>query len=513
MIVVVLVASMIVTGVLATQAIVAARQRRAISQAMLRQYAQLAAAEFARQARRDVEQALGQSLAGYAHPEHARHGADASCGCLTVDAVEQWFEVTAGGDVVSRTGALSGAWREHITTVPLREATGGMDGTVRVASLRTDPTRVMAVKPEPHLSSGNTQVGLVTTTRALSPILASSYDRASLLPAVLAGDRGVRSLVDLHVRDSSGAVLFRSRETDAGPYAVQIPIWSDESLPLVAEASMTPGFIATLGPEHGAGPSIFLTTSLLALNVLFVIIGLRQLRRERELARLRSEFVAGVSHELRTPLAQIRLFVDTLLLGRVRDASEQRRALEIIGQESTRLSHLVDNVLLFHRRREPLKTKAAWDAVDLEAFAAGVVDSFQPIAASKRVQLIVSRTAGDVTIRADADSLRQVLLNLLDNAVKYGPPGQTITVSVTKTADSAVLAVDDAGPGVNREDRNRVFAPFVRGSNPNGTGGAGIGLAVVAQIVDAHGGHVSIEDAPGGGARFVVTLPAMVTEG
>ena len=183
---------------------------------------------------------------------------------------------------------------------------------------------------------------------------------------------------------------------------------------------MTPAFVATLGPEHGAGPNATLVIGLVIVNALMVTVGLWQLRRERELAKLRDDFVAGVSHELRTPLAQIRMFTDTLLLDRIRNPAEGRRAIEIIGQETRRLSQLVENVLYFHRhRRAPAAAPGA--PMDLSTFVLEVTEGFKPLAASKRVRLAVNIPAREVIAIASADGLRQVLLNLLDNAVKFGP--------------------------------------------------------------------------------------------
>jgi signal transduction histidine kinase len=300
--------------------------------------------------------------------------------------------------------------------------------------------------------------------------------------------------------------VIASPETTAGPYVVSGPLWGEESMPMMADVSMTPVFIAGLGPEHAAGLSTTLVMALVAANALLVVVGVWQFRRERELARLRSDFVAGVSHELRTPLAQIRMFSETLLLDRVRNAEERRRALEIIGQESTRLGQLVDNILLFYRRRRQ-DAKEASETIDFKAFAGDVVESFKPLAASRRAEITFAFSAADATVEGDAGGLRQVLLNLLDNAVKFGPPGQTIAVQVATSGDSVVLTVDDAGPGVEAAERKRIFEAFERGRQTSGTGGAGIGLAVIRQIVLAHGGDVAVGAAPLGGARFTVTLP------
>ena len=267
---------------------------------------------------------------------------------------------------------------------------------------------------------------------------------------------------------------------------------------------MTPAFVSTLGPEHGAGPSLAVVMGLVSVNLLMVGVGVWQLGRERELSRLREDFVAGVSHELRTPLAQIRMFTETLLLDRIRTPAERRRALEIIGQETGRLSQLVENVLYFHRhRRAPVSPPCA--VMDLGALVLEVTEQFKPLAASRRVDVVARVPAHEVLVVAGSDELRQVLLNLLDNAVKFGPAGQTVTVSLDTTATTTRIVVDDHGPGVATAERRRIFEPYERGMS-RASAGAGIGLAIVKQIVTAHGGTISVDDAPGGGARFIIQL-------
>jgi signal transduction histidine kinase len=503
LVIVVLLASMAVATVLATQAIGAARERRAISEAMLRQYAQLAAWEFARQARRDIEQSLTHTLASYAHPKNGGRGGDA-CDCEPIAAIDEWFEVTASGVVKTRSDAVRASVTGQGARVSMPDG-GGMDGMVRTLTVQGDATRFIALKPEPHLAEGG-QVGLVTSVQALAPVLSRTYSRATLLPALLAAQGNARDLVDLRVTDPNGASIFSSRDTVAGPFVVDSVLLPDSSIPLTVRASMTPDFIAGLGPAHGAGPRTTLVVSLLVVNALLVGVGVWQLKRERELVRLRSDFVAGVSHELRTPLAQIRMFSETLLLDRIRSSDEKRRALEIIGQESERLTQLVDNVLLFHRRPD-LAMGSQSDAIDLGSFVRDVVDSFAPLAGSKGAHLAFTAADDAVMVRGNGSALRQVVLNLLDNSVKFGPSGQTIAVRVTGESDRAMLTVEDHGPGVPAADRQRIFNAFERGREPNGTGGAGIGLAVVQQIVRAHHGEVSVDNTPAGGACFRIVLP------
>ena len=476
LIILTLVASMVVGAVLAAQAIVAARERRAISEAMLRQYAQLAAWEFSRQARRDIEQALNQALAVYAHPERARRGGE-QCGCGLTGAAEEFFEVSGSGEITTKSAVVRAAVSGLVALASFPEGSPMDSGLLRTLPVPGDASRFIALKAEPHLASGPGQVGMVAKVASLEPMLSRIYARATLLPAVLAGKRDARTLVDFKVTDGAGAILFSSRDTAVGPYIVESPVLGDLAVSLIAHASMTPAFISALGPAHGAAPRTTLVVTLVAVNALLMIVGLWQLKRERELARLRNDFVAGVSHELRTPLAQIRMFSETLLLERVRSDEERRRALEIIGQESKRLGQLVDNVLHFHGRGRVLHDNAG-EPIDLKAFVHDVLSSFEPLAASKNVDLAFAFTADDLDVHGDAGALRQVLLNLLDNAVKFGPSGQTITVRVAREGNAASVTVDDAGPGVPLNDRGRIFEAFERGRGTNGSGGAGIGLSV-----------------------------------
>jgi signal transduction histidine kinase len=308
------------------------------------------------------------------------------------------------------------------------------------------------------------------------------------------------------VRDGAGATLFVSPGTSPGPQAFETVLLADTSAGLVLEASLTPAFVAALGPEHGAGPGPVIVLGLLAVNALLVAIGLWQIARERELARLRADFVTGVSHELRTPLAQIRMFAETLMLDRVRSPQERRRALEIIGQETRRLGQLVENVVYFHRH-ERLPIAPPTDVVDLVPLVRDVVEGFAPLAASRRSQIEFRAGTPESFVRASADGLRQVVLNLLDNAVKFGPPGQIVQVLVDEHDDHVRIVVEDRGPGIAAADQRRIFKPFERGRATRGTGGAGIGLAVVSQIVASHGGQVEVDALAESGARLIVTLP------
>jgi signal transduction histidine kinase len=251
-----------------------------------------------------------------------------------------------------------------------------------------------------------------------------------------------------------------------------------------------------------------LTAGLLA-------VALRQLYRQQELARLRTEFVSGVSHELRTPLAQIRWFAELLYMGKLRSDEERTRSAGIIDQEARRLTYLVENVLNFSRT-EKGTNRITPAPLDLDKEIRDAVEMFTPLARSRRMAVQVGASGG-LSVTADRDALRQILLNLLDNAAKYGPAGQTITVGSGEAPGSngarVRLWVEDQGPGIPPADRDRVWEPYVRLSRTaeSVTGGSGIGLSVVRELVTLHEGMAWIESAgANGGARVVVELPARV---
>jgi signal transduction histidine kinase len=242
------------------------------------------------------------------------------------------------------------------------------------------------------------------------------------------------------------------------------------------------------------------------LSIVLAIAAAVHLRRERELVRARRDFVASVSHELRTPLAQIRMFTETLQLGRARDEDERAQWLNIIGRETRRLGDLVENILLFsHIDAERVKIEK--ERTDLGELIEEVVEGFVPVAAQRRMQILADAPSR-IFVLVDPRAMRQIIVNLIDNALKYGPPGQKVTIELERVGDMARLSVSDQGPGIPLADRKRMWQPFVRlGPDAGTSGGSGIGLAVVRGLVEQHGATITITDAEGGGARFVMELP------
>jgi signal transduction histidine kinase len=339
------------------------------------------------------------------------------------------------------------------------------------------------------------------------PVFASVMKEGyPLLPPTLVGKRTTNdSLLSVRVTDQAGATIYES------PVQYESPYWARYEYPKFGAYTVT----LTIRPEVadklviGGLPRSRLPflLGLLALAGALTVVALYQLRREADLARLRNDFISSISHELRTPLAQVRMFAETLLLDRVRSEGERRRSLEIIDQEARRLTHLVENVLQFSRNERSV-TRLSPEPTDVACEVREVVESFQPIAAARGVSLATQLGDG-CTTEVDRAALRQVLLNFLDNAVKYGAPGQTVTVGARCQPDALELWVDDQGPGIPARERERVWEPFQRLERDanSAVAGSGIGLSVVRDLVTLHGGRAWVEDAPGGGARFAIRLP------
>ncbi len=256
------------------------------------------------------------------------------------------------------------------------------------------------------------------------------------------------------------------------------------------------------------GSRMPLIGSMIVLAVILLATAVHQFRRESAIAEMRTNFVAEVSHELRTPLTQISMFTESLLLDRVRSSEDRTRALSIIQRESKRLTHLVENILRFSGNGRP-ETTFQPERQLLAPIVSAVVGEFETIAAANDAAVETS-VDPDIEIPVDADALRQILINLLDNAVKYGPTGQTIRVTLRTSEGSARIEVDDEGPGIPAADRERIWSDFVRleRERDRATAGTGIGLAVVADLTALHGGRVSVETGDRGGARFIVELPS-----
>ena len=244
----------------------------------------------------------------------------------------------------------------------------------------------------------------------------------------------------------------------------------------------------------------------LALNSMLERLEEAFAERQASEDRLR-RFLADASHELRTPLVSIRGYAELYRIGAVSDPVEAERAMRRIEDEAARMGMLVDDLLTLARLdevRDPVR-----QPVDLNRIARDAVDDARAGAPGREIDL---DTDGATAVVGDPHQLRQVLGNLIRNALVHTPPGTRIEVSVAHEGEEVRLEVRDHGPGLPAEDMDALFDRFWRseGGRERGRAGAGLGLSIVAAIVDAHGGRVVAANATGGGARFTVRLPASV---
>lgn len=349
--------------------------------------------------------------------------------------------------------------------------------------------------------------GFVIPASAFSDFLATVYEERALLPEPIARGQPNDSLLSVRIRDASGLVVFTSTATEPEAWAASEPLGPDFGT-LLVEATIRPEAAPQLVIGGLPQSRLPLLAILLLLTLGLGTAALIQQRREQEFQRLRDDFVSGVSHELRTPLAQIQMFSELQQAGKLTTDEDRDRAVKVIHRESKRLGHLVENILQFTRLRKTSGLGWPKESLDLGEACADGIDAVTPLLEERGMSLEVD-VHPDLPIVGNRDAISRIVVNLLDNAVKYGRSGQTVTVQIGRAGENARLSVADEGPGVPEADRGRLWKPYRRLTRDveAATPGTGIGLSVVAQLVELHEGHVWVEDAVGGGARFVVELP------
>lgn len=251
-----------------------------------------------------------------------------------------------------------------------------------------------------------------------------------------------------------------------------------------------------------------LILALVATTIIGTVATLVTLYREAYLSRLQTDFVNKVSHDLRTPLTSIRMFVDTLQMGRIADPAQQREAFEILSAETERLSILIARLLDWARMESGKRS------YDFRSQPIGpVIDAALRAVEPQRMQTgaVMRREVapGLPDVYVDGDAMTDALVDLLQNAFKYTGPEKRISVSARSAGNAVEVVVEDNGPGIAGADQKRIFDKFYRGKDPleRSIEGSGLGLSMVKHVVKAHGGKVSVRSELGKGAAFSVLLP------
>jgi len=247
---------------------------------------------------------------------------------------------------------------------------------------------------------------------------------------------------------------------------------------------------------------------ILLLTILSGYLFLHGVNRDLHVAEMRSHFVASVSHELKTPLTAIRMFAETLALGRTRDEAARSEYLETIVDESERLARLVDNVLDFSKIEQGKKIYRMRPTALPDVVRSAARAMRYPLS-QQGFDLNVSIDDRLPALSADPDALEQAILNLLSNAMKYSKTSKQIDLSCSRYNGDAVIAVTDHGIGIASGDQPRIFEKFyrVRSAETDLIAGTGLGLTLVKHIAQSHGGSVDVQSIPGHGSTFSIRIP------
>ena len=324
------------------------------------------------------------------------------------------------------------------------------------------------------------------------------------------------------LRDDQGRVLHQAGavpRSSASSWEVVSRTASGPAIRVPLAADLLPGwevvaFVPTTGREDSMNNGFFLIGSLMVGIFLAAIVTggwllLRQARQSEAEAAQKTSFVGNVSHEFKTPLTTIRLYAELLEQGRVADEGKRGEYLRTIGRETQRLARLVGNALDFSRLEQGQK-KYARDTLDLQAELTRLLDTQTPRLAEAGLMLHRELPTGSLPVTSDRDAIEQVVLNLLDNAVKYGSAGGEVTVRlVAKPSGGALVRILDRGVGVPPEHRNRIFDKFHRVDDTLTAEktGTGLGLSIARQLARGLGGELRYMPREGGGASFIFELP------
>jgi len=298
-------------------------------------------------------------------------------------------------------------------------------------------------------------------------------DLLGLIRRALQGEEGLRT--DMVV----GIVQQRTFSVSAAPVqALEVP----------PATGLAP---APAGPEKPSG----------------AVVVLHDVTELRRLERVRQDFVANVSHEFKTPLTAIQGFAETLLAGALEDPEHNRRFLEIIRDHAARLAALTNDLLKL-ARIEAGQLEVDLGPVNLLEVIERCAETTLLKASQKQIALETDIPPGLPAVRGDASLLREVLQNLLDNAVQYTPAGGRIKVTATAGPREAVVSVEDTGVGIPLVDQERIFERFYRvdAARSRQAGGTGLGLSIAKHIVEVHGGHLRVDSEVGRGSKFSFSL-------
>lgn len=254
--------------------------------------------------------------------------------------------------------------------------------------------------------------------------------------------------------------------------------------------------------------SFILLCILTLLTIGGLVLTKHVVSKEMALARLKSDFVSNVSHELRTPLALIRLYAETLELGRITTREKKQQYYRIVRKESERLTALINNILDFSRI-EAGRKEYEFRETDIGDLVHNTLDSYRYQIESQGFAFEEKIDDNLPPVIVDREAIARAVVNLVNNALKYSADDKFLGVKLYRDNGSVKLEVVDHGIGIARRDQSKIFEKFYRTGDPlvHNTKGSGLGLSLVRHITEAHGGEIEVDSTPGKGSRFVLSLP------
>ncbi len=305
-------------------------------------------------------------------------------------------------------------------------------------------------------------------------------------------------------RADAAQIFFTTQDASNSDYEYEEPLWV---LPKMSLAIKLRGASTAEIVRARTKRTLYLLAGVNAIILLAVVLFLRTLLRETQLARLKSDFVDNVSHDLRTPLGLIRMFAETLQMGRVPAEEKKQEYYGILAREADRLTRMVNNLLDFSRIEAGRKVYEQ-KKIALAAVLAEVLNSYRYHLRQRGFVLEENFSAQLPVIHADAEAVGQAFVNLLDNAVKYSAAEKHIRVALYRVENWIVVEVTDRGLGIAAKHQHKIFDRFYRIEEVGGEArGAGIGLALVQHVMTAHGGKVEVQSVPGQGSTFRLKFP------
>lgn len=329
------------------------------------------------------------------------------------------------------------------------------------------------------------------------------------LDAVLAHqeEKGERNHVAmmLHPRHESNVVAASTGWEGGYP---EVERNMEGAFPGLTMAINLPGTTLAALEQHFVRTDFMILAVISLLLAGGIVLTHRNISREMALARLKSDFVSNVSHELRTPLSLIRLYAETLEMGRLKSQEKYQEYYCIIRKESERLTALINNILDFSRI-EAGRKEYDFRETDMRELVRNTLDSYR-FQIEQQGFAFEEKIADDVPpVKVDREAVARSLLNLVNNALKYSQDRKYIGVNLFRDNGSVKLEVVDHGIGIPELEQQKIFEKFYRVGDPlvHNTKGSGLGLALVRHIAHAHGGEVSVDSAPGRGSKFTISLP------